>query len=240
MMRRGLDKIFNDKKLPIQYTTYSSNTNSLEFKVSVHDNSWISTASVNRKSIADLYDKSLFPPKNKLPPESVPANAAAVTPAKPESVFVPEYDSATVLDTSTVLTTRGISDCTAVVILSDLKDGIYHKRTLMHLRGSSLNELQSKALRDAQASFGDGGAKLIVVGGDNTWRPYGIASVLKQEQNGETLLRNLVTQHPNSVTITTASGIDVKPNGTFELIEGNRPVSEFSQSQKREVFDFID
>lgn len=240
MMRRGLDKIFNDKKLPIQYTTYSSNTNSLEFKVSVHDNSWISTASVNRKSIADLYDKSLFPPKNKLPPESVPANAAAVAPAKPESVFVPEYDSATVLDTSTVLTTRGISDCTAVVMLSDLKDGIYHKRTLMHLRGSSLNELQSKALRDAQASFADGGAKLIVVGGDNTWRPYGIASVLKQEQNGETLLRNLVTQHPNSVTITTASGIDVKPNGTFELIEGNRPVSEFSQSQKREVFDFID
>lgn len=239
-MKRGLTKIFTDKKLPVQYATHSTNPNKLEFKVSVQDPSWATKASVNKQSVTDLYADSLFPTPKPRPNVQPAAPVAAPTASKPESMFVPEFDSATVRDTTTLLNTRGISDCSAIVILSDLKEGIYQKRTLMHLRGSALNDLQANALKDAQTAFGDGGAKLILVGGDNTRSAYGLSSVLSQEHKGQTLLRDLATRHPDSISITTASGIDVHPDGTFKLIEGNHPVKQFTAGEKREVFNLID
>ena len=238
MMARSLEKIVNNKKLPVKYKTHSADTNKLEFKVSTHDETWMNTASVHNQPVKELYETSLSASvTNKAPsPVLTPNNAAS----KPDTIFVPETDSATVIDPTTVLTTRGISDCSAVVILSDLQNGIYGKRTLMHLNGSSLNELQSKVLRDAQASFADGDAKLIFVGGDLNKSPVAIGSALGQEHNGETLLADIVKKHPGSITITTASGIDLNPDGTYKLIEGNYPVSEFNQSQKQAAFDFID
>lgn len=233
-MSRGLGKILNNKKLPVQYKTFSDNADKLEFKVSEHDHTWKSTAGVNDDSAKQLFDKSISAPT------TIKNSQPAIAQVQPEKVFVPEFDSVTVTDPSTLLFTRGISDCSAIVIFSDLKDGIYGKRTLMHLRGSSLNELQSKAIRDAQTSFADGSAKLILVGGDSARSPYGISATLRQEHNGETLLADLVRKNPNSITITTASGIDVNPNGTFNLIEGNYPVKELNQRDKLEVFDFID
>lgn len=238
-MEKGLERLSRDKKLAPQYKTHSTDPNKLEFKVFDHDDTWQQKNSVFGSDVKKLYDTPILSPQ-KSTPNTPPAKATNITPAKSETVYVPEYDSATVTDPGTLLTTRGISDCSAIVILSDFKDGIYGKRTLMHLRGSSLNELQSKALKDAQASFADGNTKLVLVGGDSARSPYGIGVTLGQEHNGETLLADLVKKHPNSITITTASGIDVNPDGTFKLIEGIHPVKELNQREKLEVFDFID
>lgn len=234
MMNRGLGKVLNNKKLPTPYKTFSDQPDKLEFKVSEHDHSWSGTASVNHDPVKQLFAKSISSPP---PVKTVKPASAQVA---PEKVFVAEYDSVTVTNPGTQLFTRGISDCSAIVILSDLNEGIYCKRTLMHLRGSSLNDLQSKAIKEAQGSFADGSAKLILVGGDSARSPYGLGATLRQEHKGETLLADLVKKHPNSITITTASGVDVNPNGTFNLIEGNYPVKELSQREKLEVFDFVD
>lgn len=235
-MSRGMQKIVNNKKLPVQYKTHG-NTNTLEFQVSVYDDKWTNTASLHKKRVTELYDAPLSNAGNT---PVVKKPVLADKPPSPEIAFVPENDSITISDRSTILQTRGISDCTAIVLLSDLTDGVYAKRTLMHLRGSSLNPLQSSALRQAQTSLADGSAKLIVVGGERAKSPYAIAVTLRQEHNGETLLRDWVTARPNSITITTASGVDIKPDGTFNLIEGIEPTKTFTERQKKEVFDFID
>jgi hypothetical protein len=52
---------------------------------------------------------------------------------------------------------------------------------------------------------------------------------------------DIVKKHPESTTIGTASGIDINPDGSYKLIEGNNNVpTVFDQNQRAQVFDMAD
>lgn len=223
MMKRGLEKVFSDKHLPVQYRTHSNDPAKLEFEVSTHDGSWINTASLNEKKVNDLFQQ--------------PINTSPLP--KPLSLDVPMAHSGTLTDDSSVLTTRGISDCTALVVLTDLQSGIYRKRTLMHLQGGIPTEEMRAELKTLERAL-EGGGKVIFVGGELTRSPVGISSALNQVLDGQTPLLNIVKKYPASTTYATAIGIDVHPDGSYKLIDGRYPAKEFSNAQRAEIIDLLD
>ena len=147
--------------------------------------------------------------------------------------------SGTLTDDSSVLTTRGISDCTALVVLTDLQNGIHRKRTLMHLQGGIPTEEMRAELKTLERAL-EGGGKVIFVGGELTRSPVGISSALNQVLDGQTPLLNIVKKYPASTTYATAIGIDVHPDGSYKLIDGRYPAKEFSNAQRAEIIDLLD
>lgn len=233
-MSDGLQALFTQKKPATPYRTYSTSGDKLEFRVSTHDEGWASKASVDEQSTKQLYETRLdtsTPNIGQLP--------GSTTPAVSERIYVPVTESAHTLDATSTLYTRGISDCTALAVLSDLKDGIYHKRTLIHLQGGVADPSMLPLLKQLDASLANGG-KVIFVGGDNARSAQGLASSLKQTIADQQPLLDIINRQPQSTVIVTASGIDIKPDGTFELIEGGHPPQVLDAAMKREVFDRID
>ncbi|NWA67835.1 YopT-type cysteine protease domain-containing protein [Pseudomonas reactans] len=247
MMRRGLDKIFNDKKLPAPYKTQSADQNKLEFKISEFDASWKGAATFDTRNVKGLYDKHIIGLKPASTPDGLPTRDAAIT--KPQGdtppaatfheVHMSDYTNVTATDPSSIIRTRGISDCTAIAVLTDLKEGIYGKRTLMHFQGGVPSTEQYRVLKELDAALA-GGGKVIFVGGDLSRSTTGLASALGQSHNGETVLLNIMKRQPASTTIATASGIDIKPDGTFDLIEGGHLPQVLDSRAKAEVFDRAD
>lgn len=97
--------------------------------------------------------------------------------------------SRTIEDKNSVLSTDSLTDCSALVVLTDWKDGVYQKRTLMHLTGSSLefglpNEDTAQLMDDLDESLASGG-KVIFVGGVNSSSRFGMGMVVGQEYNGK-------------------------------------------------------
>ncbi len=247
MMRRGLDKIFNNKKLPAPYKTQSADRNKLEFKISEFEPSWMSAATFDTRNVKGLYDKHIIALKPAGTTNGVATRGAAIT--KPQGdtppaaafheVHMSDYTNVTATDPTSIIRTRGISDCTAIAVLTDLKDGIYGKRTLMHFQGGVPSTEQYRVLKALDASLA-GGGKVIFVGGDLSRSTSGLASALGQTHDGETLLLNMMKRQPASTTIATASGIDIKPDGTFDLIEGGHVPQVLDSRAKAEVFDRAD
>jgi hypothetical protein len=130
--------------------------------------------------------------------------------------------SVTLHGCNTTLSTRSLSDCSALAVLSDWNGQTYGTRTLMHLTGSNLEngladcdafELLGK-LKDSLAR----GGKVILVGGVNSQSDVGLAVTLGQsDRAGNQPLLNLLKIQDVSITLAGASGIDVKADGTFTL-----------------------
>lgn len=223
MMRRGLEKIFNDKKLPVQYKTYSNDPKKLEFKISDHHESWISTASLHDRPVKRLYE------------ESIPTTVTHLKPPAPtHHIAMSDYKDVTVTDPTAIISTRGISDCTALAVLTDLKEGVYQKRTLMHFQGGVPTTEQQRVLKQLEGSL-DQTSKVIYVGGDYVRTIPGLGIALKQGDAGEQVLFNIANKYPASTTIATANRIDIKPDGSFELFEGTNPARVLDSHAKDEV-----
>jgi len=158
--------------------------------------------------------------------------AAASTPAphlkQAAMVDVSMGKSATVQDDSTTLSTRWLSYCSALAVLSDWNGSTYGTRTLAHLTGSSLehgliHENVHELLGTLKDSLNHGG-KVIWVGGLESQSDYQLSTSLGQEDScGRQPLMDLLNTNGVSVTIAGASGINIRPDGTFELAEGGRP-----------------
>lgn len=138
------------------------------------------------------------------------------------------------------LKTTGISDCTAIVILSNKENGGYKNRTLMHLTGSylgcHLNGSKGEAifiLKKLNELLSQSGGKVIIVGGSNSSSDYGLWATItqKNDSDGSTSILEL-TKHKNVETIVAgAGGITVYADGHFDL-EPGRGVLTPEESQK--------
>ncbi|WP_460136380.1 dermonecrotic toxin domain-containing protein [Pseudomonas sp. S1_E04] len=159
-------------------------------------------------------------------------------------VHVDMGESKTLNKGGEVLATRGLTDCSAIAVLTDWNGTTYQKRTLMHLTGSNL-ELglrggNTQALLDSlQASLNNGG-KVILVGGVNSDSIQGLATTLGQTFNGRQPLRDLFRERPG-VTLTLAGslGITINADGTFELIEDTGK-GVLPADKVRQVFERVD
>ncbi|WP_411380182.1 YopT-type cysteine protease domain-containing protein [Pseudomonas sp. MPB26] len=246
-MKRGLEKLFTDKKLPVQYTTHSADPSKLEFEVSVYDNAWKGTTEVSDKTVKDLTEVPLLSPSKSVTAPDVPKKPQIPVPPptviKPRPVEVLMGQSHTLTDQVSTLKTTSLSDCSALVVLSNLKDGVYQKRTLVHLTGSNLGQpvnVTSDGFAWLQQANKDleGGGKVLFVGGTDTKSVVGVAVVIGQqgEQSGQPLL-DLLQRKDVSVTYASSAGVEVYPDGTFKLND-NDGAGVFSQSKVKEIIDF--
>ncbi|ONH51056.1 hypothetical protein BLL36_24435 [Pseudomonas cedrina subsp. cedrina] len=246
-MKRGLEKLFTDKKLPVQYTTHSADPSKLEFEVSVYDDAWKSTTGVSDKTVKDLTEVPLLAPSKSVTAPDVPKKPQI--PVPPPTVITPRPvevlmgQSHTLTDQVSTLKTTSLSDCSALVVLSNLKDGVYQKRTLVHLTGSNLGQPVNGTsngfawLQQANKDL-EGGGKVLFVGGTDTKSVVGVAVVIGQqgEQSGQPLL-DLLQRKDVSVTYASSAGVEVYPDGTFKLND-NDGAGVFSQSKVKEIIDF--
>lgn len=175
-------------------------------------------------------------------PRTFGTSRAKPTVSKP--VEVDMGYSHTVEDAHSTLKTRSLTDCSALAVLTDLKDGVYQKRTLMHLTGSNLefglfDKDTYKVLEDLDKSLADGG-KVVFVGGIDSQSPVGMGVVLGQEHKGKKPLLDMLRKRPGVETVVASSlGIAVNPDGSFKLIEGTGK-GVFTQSMINAAFDFAD
>ncbi|WP_135291820.1 dermonecrotic toxin domain-containing protein [Pseudomonas kairouanensis] len=159
----------------------------------------------------------------------------------PQTVEVSMGYSQTVEDTTSTLSTRYLSDCSALAVLTDLKDGVYQKRTLMHLTGSSLelgllDQNVVQLLEKLNKSL-DKGGKVIFVGGLDSHSTVGMGVVLGQEHSGRKPLLDILRKPGVDTVIAGSSGIDIKPDGTFTLMQ-DRGKGVFDAATIKDVFDF--
>jgi hypothetical protein len=141
------------------------------------------------------------------------------------------------------LSTRSLSDCSALAVMTDWNGRTYDTRTLMHVIGSNLEfglvdgdafELLGE-LRDSLAR----GGKVIWVGGTNSQSDVGLAISLGQtDRVGNQPLLDLLNIQGVSITLAGASGIDVKADGTFTLTD-NIGRGVLTKEEVTEVLAFI-
>lgn len=148
--------------------------------------------------------------------------------------------SNTVEDARTVLSTRSLTDCSALAVLTDLKDGVYQNRTLMHLKGSYLAfalERQDayEELQRLNESLANGG-KVIFVAGVHSSSAAGLGNILGQEHQGEKPLLDILTKPGVEATIASSVGVEINPDGTFKLIEGTGK-GVFDKAMTQELLD---
>lgn len=97
----------------------------------------------------------------------------------PPTVIINMGESVTLIGRDTVLSTSGLSDCSALAILSNWSGHTYHMRTMLHLVGSSLDrglrgiDAYSVILRLKTSQIAVG--KIILVGGLSSQSNYGLA-----------------------------------------------------------------
>ncbi|WP_112195430.1 dermonecrotic toxin domain-containing protein [Pseudomonas sp. LG1E9] len=165
-------------------------------------------------------------------------------PVKPPTVYVPAGASETLEGGNAVLSTRGLSDCSALIVLTDLRNGVFQKRTLMHLLGSNVENglgslSASRELAKLEQSLGSD-AKVIFVGGSNSKSVVGMATVLGQTVDGRQPLLDIVKKPGVSSSLASATAIDVNPDGTFQLVTEDGTQGVLSKQMAEDVFGFID
>ncbi|MEQ9928242.1 hypothetical protein, partial [Pectobacterium parvum] len=138
----------------------------------------------------------------------------------------------TVTDSTTILSTGGLSDCSALIVLSDWNAVSYGSRTLVHLNGSNVS-FGLKYGADASGLISElrnkivGGGKVILVGGDQSQSDMSLSFIIAQTNKlGEKPLYELVSTLGISLTIASSAQVTVYPDGTFNLgdIEDRRGV----------------
>lgn len=133
----------------------------------------------------------------------------------------------TVNDPISVLSTSGLTDCSALAVLSDWNGEIYETRTLMHLAGSSLKFGLKNGI-DADELISDlkdelvNGGKVIWVGGVNSQTNTALDMTISQHNNNnEQPILDLFNTNGVSVEIVGSHGVTVHPDGTVELMKGS-------------------
>jgi hypothetical protein len=194
---------------------------------------------LNDDSQVDIEDSSLFHSMGslsvnnteKIAPEQnnpeINATSRSDKKAASKKISVKMGESVTVKNDDTVLSTRGLSDCCALAVLSGWDGVIYKRRTLMHLKGGSLDHglnnedsiyILLTTLEDALA----GGGVVILVAGDNSHSDVGIRAVLEQKDRaGEKPFFKLLTIKSVNAVVAGSSGIKIMADGKFELREGS-------------------
>ncbi|MGU9856977.1 dermonecrotic toxin domain-containing protein [Pseudomonas sp. LF245] len=158
--------------------------------------------------------------------------------------FVAMGESTTLSEGNAALSTRSLSDCSALAVLTDWNGSIYQTRTLMHLTGSNLefgllDGSTRRVLDTLQDSLKNGG-KVILVGGVDTQSTQGMATVIGQTFHGQQPLKALLEERPGvSVSIASSSGVQVNADGTFTLIDGTGK-GVFSAAMVKQIFERID
>ena len=195
----------------------------------------------------DWMDKLINRPKQPYPAEqgTEPAPVLPRPRLKPaNTVHVAMGEATTLTAGDEVLSTRSLTDCSAIAVLTDWDGTRYQSRTLMHLTGSNL-ELGLRGgdtqalLEKLQASLNEGG-RVILVGGVSSDSLQGMATTIGQSFHGRQPLRELLRERPGvNVTLAGSLGITVNPDGTFELIEGTGK-GLLPQDQVREIFNRLD
>ncbi|RJL50083.1 hypothetical protein D5071_14685 [Pectobacterium carotovorum] len=131
----------------------------------------------------------------------------------------------TVTDSTTVLSTYGLTSCSALIVLSDWNGNFYGDRTLVHLLGSSITcglkyEVDASGLISDLRNKIVGGGKVIWVGGCDSESDMSLAMAIAQSNNfGERPLYELINTLGISLEISGSSQVHVYPDGTFELGE---------------------
>ena len=167
---------------------------------------------------------------------------------RPPAPAAPHYvamgESVTLREGNAPLSTRSLSDCSALAVLTDLKDGLYQTRTLMHLTGSNLefgllDGSTRRVLDQLQDSLKNGG-KVILVGGVDTQSTQGMATVIGQTFHGQQPLKALLEKRPGvSVSIASSSGVQVNADGSFTLIDGTGK-GVFRPEVIKQIYERID
>ena len=144
--------------------------------------------------------------------------------ASKQTISVDTGRCATVQGDTSTLSTRYLSSCSALAVLSDWNGSAYNTRTLMHLNGSNLqhglvHQDACEVIAALKDSLMDGG-KVIWVGGVDAQSDYSLAMGLSQDAGGRQPLRDLLDTPNISTVIAGASGIDINADGTFTLTEG--------------------
>lgn len=143
-----------------------------------------------------------------------------------------------------ILTTRSLTDCSAIAVLTDWDGKVYRTRTLMHLSGSNvehglIGEDASKLLSTLEDSLERGG-KVIMVAGINSHSTVGMGIIIGQTTNNQRPLMSLLKDREGvSVTVASSLGVTVYPDGTFKLIEDTGK-GVFTKKMLEPVYDFID
>ncbi|KAF6687433.1 hypothetical protein HFD98_23405 [Pseudomonas sp. EKM23D] len=150
--------------------------------------------------------------------------------------------SHTVQDLRTPLSTRSLTECSALAVLTDLKDGVYQKRTLMHLTGSDLrygliDKVAYEEVEELNKSL-DKGGKVIFVGGVNSQSTVGMGAVLAQEYDGKKPLFDLLKKPGVDVTIAGSVGVTINPDGSFQLIEDTGK-GVFAEKDIKDLFAYV-
>ena len=143
-----------------------------------------------------------------------------------------------------ILTTRSLTDCSAIAVLTDWDGKVYRTRTLMHLSGSNvehglIGEDASKLLSTLEDSLERGG-KVIMVAGIDSHSTVGMGIIIGQTTNNQRPLMSLLKDREGvSVTVASSLGVTVYPDGTFKLIEDTGK-GVFTKKMLEPVYDFID
>lgn len=149
--------------------------------------------------------------------------------------------SKTIQGGESTLSTRGLSDCSALAVLSGWNGKTYNTRTLMHLQGSNLEApLNGRkgfdAVRELQASL-KSGDKVILVGGSLSESKIGLATTLSQtDSSGRQPLLDLISTEGVSFEMAGASGVDVMADGSYTLVEGG--AGTVDDAMKKWIIDF--
>lgn len=152
----------------------------------------------------------------------------------------------TVNDATSVLFTTGLSDCSALAIVSDWNGSIYESRTLMHLGGSSVQlglgnfKDASKLISDIKDGLVNGG-KAIWVGGLSSQSQTGLLiSIGQRNNNNEQPILDLFNTNGVSVEIAGANGVTVYPDGKFDIDNFGRGflTEQEKQTLKQKLLDY--
>ena len=194
----------------------------------------------------DWLHRLINQPKQPYGPEPAADTPVIVRPPRvpADIVHVAMGESATLNTGTEALSTRSLTDCSAIAVLADWDGTRYQTRTLMHVTGSNLElglrDGNTQALLDQlQASLNNGG-RVILVGGISSDSLQGMATTIGQSFHGAQPLRELLQARPGvSITLASSLGITLNADGTFELIEGTGK-GIFPSEQVREIFDRVD
>ncbi len=122
-------------------------------------------------------------------------------------------------DNDAVLHTSGLSDCSALIVMSGWNGTHYEKRSLAHLWGGSLSDgLNNKdcysLLENLREDLKDGG-ELILVNGDNAQSNLGMSITLGQQHAGQYPLLELMSDEKINSKIVGSNFVTVHPDGNI-------------------------
>lgn len=160
-------------------------------------------------------------PKPKAAPVPVVPAPRPLPPAETINVWM--GFSETVEDPTTILSTRNLTHCSALAVLTDMKEGVYQTRTLMHLNGSLLEGGLNGNIHSLLAKLDNAlakGGKVVFVAGVDTPSNFGMGRVLGQEHNGKQPFLEILKKPGVNVFMANSSGVDILPDGTVTLVSG--------------------